>query len=110
MPTSIKIVFRQRDGRVVEAIGKIGQSVRDVAISSGVAGIPGECGGNCACGTCHVQVSDDWIELVGLVEPDSIEDATLDFSSNRGVNSRLSCQIPVRPELDGLVVSVGNDL
>jgi 2Fe-2S ferredoxin len=105
----IRIIYQQRDGRAIEAEGRVGQTVRDLAMKSGVKGILGECGGNCACATCHVQIADEWIGRVGRVAKDGVEDSTLDFCTDRTEFSRLSCQIPIRPELDGLVVTVGND-
>jgi len=106
----IRVRFRQRDQRTIEAAGSSGQSVRDLALAAKVMGILGECGGNCACGTCHVVIDNAWIDRIGRVVPGSVEDATLDFSSNREPNSRLSCQIALQPELDGLIVTVGNDV
>jgi 2Fe-2S ferredoxin len=74
------------------------------AVRQGVPGIVGECGGNTSCATCHVYVDERFAEMVG--PPTDLEDDVLDLAvSDRRVSSRLSCQITVTPELDGLVVS-----
>ncbi len=101
-----KVTFIQADGvvRVLENI-KPGRSVMEVARENGVVGILGDCGGTCACATCHVYVDPKWVRVVGA--PDDIEDALLDMVDTRTENSRLSCQITLRPELDGLIVTVG---
>jgi 2Fe-2S ferredoxin len=77
----------------------------EMARASGVAGIYGDCGGTCACATCHVYVDPAWVAATG--SPDDIEDALLDMVDSRQSNSRLSCQIKLGPELDGLKVTVG---
>jgi 2Fe-2S ferredoxin len=73
------------------------------AIRNGVPGIEAECGGACACATCHVYVSEEWREKTGEAEP--MEQDMLDFAYDVRPSSRLSCQIKVTPELDGLVVT-----
>ncbi len=80
-----------------------GQSVMEGAVRNGVPGIDADCGGNCACATCHVYVDEAWL---GRVEgPLEGEKSMLDYVQKAKPNSRLSCQIAVTPELDGLVVS-----
>ena len=74
------------------------------AVRNSVPGIEAECGGACACATCHVYVDDEWTEKVG--GPDVMEEDMLDFAYDMRPNSRLSCQIRVTSELDGLVVHV----
>jgi 2Fe-2S ferredoxin len=74
------------------------------AIRQSVPGIEAECGGACACATCHVYVDDAWTEIVG--KPAAMEEDMLDFAFDVRPNSRLSCQIKVTDALDGLVVSV----
>lgn len=92
--------------RVVDAT--VGESVMANAVKNGVAGIIGECGGNVSCGTCHVYVRDEFLPLVG--EPGEMEDDLLDMGvEDRRPTSRLSCQIRVTPELDGLTVDVPED-
>jgi 2Fe-2S ferredoxin len=86
--------------RSVEAA--IGGSVMEAAIRGNVPGIDAECGGACACATCHVYVGEAWMDRVGAPAP--METDMLDFASDVKATSRLSCQIRVRAELDGLVV------
>jgi ferredoxin, 2Fe-2S len=86
--------------RTIEA--ELGSTVMETAIKHGVPGIEAECGGACACATCHVYVDEAWREATGT--PDAMEVDMLDFASDLRESSRLSCQIKVRPELDGLVV------
>jgi 2Fe-2S ferredoxin len=77
--------------------------VMETALRNNVPGIDAECGGACACATCHVYVADDWIDVVGKAQ--DMEQDMLDFASDVRENSRLSCQIKIAPNLDGLVVS-----
>jgi len=86
--------------RTVEA--EVGSTVMETAIRNGVPGIDAECGGACSCATCHVYVDEAWRAVVG--EPEPMEEDMPDFPFDVRPNSRLSCQIRVRPELDGLVV------
>jgi 2Fe-2S ferredoxin len=79
-----------------------GLTVMEGARDNGIPGIEAECGGACACATCHVYVDDAWKDKVG--EPASMEEDMLDFAFDVRPTSRLSCQIKVKPELDGLVV------
>jgi 2Fe-2S ferredoxin len=97
-----KITYVDHDGtqRVVEA--KVGSTVMETAIEHGVPGIVAECGGACACATCHVHVAPEWQERVGA--PESMEEDMLDFAFDVRPTSRLSCQIRVTEALDGLVV------
>lgn len=83
----------------------IGDSVMATAVRNGVPGIFGECGGNASCATCHVWVRQEF--LAGLDEIGELEEDLLDMAvSERRDGSRLSCQIRVTPDLDGLVVDV----
>jgi len=98
----IKITFVDSEGtaRTVEA--EEGSTVMENAIRNGIPGIEAECGGACSCATCHVYVAEGWEAATG--EPQPMEEDMLDFASDVRPNSRLSCQIRVKPELDGLVV------
>jgi 2Fe-2S ferredoxin len=98
----VQITYIDVDGaaRTVEA--EAGSTIMETAIRNGVPGIVAECGGACACATCHVYVDEEWRAATG--EPQPMEEDMLDFASDVRPNSRLSCQIRVRPELDGLVV------
>lgn len=92
------------DGTRFEIAADDGSTVMETAVKNGVPGIEAECGGACACATCHVYVDEDWVATVG--EPEPMEEDMLDFAYDVRPNSRLSCQIKVRPELDGLTVTV----
>lgn len=97
-----KITFIEHDGtaHTVEAVN--GLTVMETAIRNMVPGIDADCGGACACATCHVYVDEAWQDRTG--ERSSMEQSMLDFASDVEANSRLSCQIKVSEALDGLVV------
>ena len=86
--------------RTVET--EIGSTVMEAALKNGVPGVEAECGGACACATCHVYVDEEWREKTGAPSP--MEEDMLDFGYDVRPNSRLSCQIKVTSDLDGLVV------
>ena len=89
--------------RVVDA--ELNDSVMSTAVKNGVDGIVAECGGNATCATCHVYVRDEFLDLVG--PPNDLEEDMLDLAvSERRSGSRLSCQINVVEELDGLTVDL----
>ncbi|MFC3214867.1 2Fe-2S iron-sulfur cluster-binding protein [Novosphingobium panipatense] len=82
-----------------------GISLMELGRRHGVAGIMGDCGGGCACATCHVYIGEEWWEKVG--GPDDVEFAMLDMVADvMRDNSRLGCQVRMSPELDGLAVTV----
>ena len=97
-----KITFIDAAGtsRIVES--EVGSTVMEAALKNGVPGVEAECGGACACATCHVYVDEEWRAKTG--EPSPMEEDMLDFGFDVRPNSRLSCQIKVTEELDGLVV------
>ncbi|GGK43038.1 2Fe-2S iron-sulfur cluster-binding protein [Salinarimonas ramus] len=97
---SITFIDVQGEARTVEA--EPGSTVMENAVRNGVPGIEAECGGSCACATCHVYVDEAWREKVG--DPEPMEEDMLDFAFDVRPTSRLSCQIRVREDLDGLVV------
>ena len=97
---NITFIDAHGESRTVEA--EIGSTVMETAIRNAVPGIEAECGGACACATCHVYVDDAWTAAVGHAEP--MEEDMLDFAFDVRPNSRLSCQIRIRDDLDGLVV------
>jgi ferredoxin, 2Fe-2S len=104
--SSITVTFVQVDGaeKTITNV-ELGESLMQVARAAGVEGILGDCGGGCACATCHVYVDAQWQAVVG--PPDDVESSALDMVSDvQRSNSRLSCQIVARPELDGLKVTV----
>jgi 2Fe-2S ferredoxin len=99
-----KITYIAFDGTRFEVNAENGSTVMENAIRNSVPGIEAECGGACACATCHVYVDEAWTALVG--EPEAMEEDMLDFAFDVQPTSRLSCQIKVRAELDGLIVKV----
>jgi 2Fe-2S ferredoxin len=100
----VKINFRSHTGNVRTVDAELGSTVMENAVREAVPGILAECGGACACATCHVYVDDDWKEQVG--DPSPMEEDMLDFAFDVRPNSRLSCQIKVVEALDGLTVTV----
>lgn len=101
MPT---VVFIQPDGTRQELEAELGYSVMEVATLNGIPGIEAECGGACSCATCHVHVDPAWFNK--LPDMDPMEDAMLDAANDRQATSRLTCQIEMTDELDGLTVTV----
>lgn len=98
-----KVIFHDHEGKTREVDAKNGMSVMEAAISNMIPGIDADCGGACACATCHVYISDKWI---GKLRPkDDMEDSMLDFADNVQDNSRLCCQILLSDELDGIEVT-----
>ena len=98
-----KLTFFANDGTQFDVDAENGSTVMENAIRNAVPGIEAECGGACACATCHVYVDEAFMPLVG--DPQPMEEDMLDFAYDVRPNSRLSCQIRVRDELDGLVVT-----
>jgi 2Fe-2S ferredoxin len=98
------ITYIESDGTRHETEGEVGSTVMETAIMNGIPGIIAECGGSCTCATCHVYVDEAWTEVVG--GPSMMEEDMLDFAYQPKPNSRLSCQIRVKDEIDGLVVHV----
>ena len=98
-----KIIYVDHEGteRTVEATN--GESVMEAAIKNSIPGIDADCGGACACATCHVYVDEAFMEKVGT--PEDMEQSMLDFAENVKATSRLSCQISVSDDLDGLKVT-----
>jgi len=81
-----------------------GVTVMEGAVKNSIPGIDADCGGACACSTCHVYIDATWLEKVG--GPKDMEEDMLDFAFDVKENSRLSCQIEVSDELDGLIVKM----
>ena len=99
-----KVTFRTADGTDHHVDAELGESVMQTAIANDVPGIIAECGGSCICSTCHVLVAAEWATTVG--SPGDDEEFTLEVAPERGEHSRLSCQIPVTAECDGLILHV----
>jgi ferredoxin, 2Fe-2S len=98
----IKFVDHSGHEHLVEAL--LGQSVMQTAVSNMVPGIVGDCGGNCACATCHVYIGGPWREHIPPANKEERE--MIDCALHVEDNSRLSCQVYITPELDGLVVRI----
>ncbi|MBI2994552.1 MAG: 2Fe-2S iron-sulfur cluster binding domain-containing protein [Gammaproteobacteria bacterium] len=97
-----KIIYIASDGTTTEVEAQNGISVMQAAVNNGVAGIVAECGGACSCATCHVHVDPAWVGK--LPEPQGTEKDMLEFVIDPQPTSRLSCQLRITDELDGLVV------
>jgi 2Fe-2S ferredoxin len=98
-----KITYVDSSGTERTVEGKNGMTVMETAIKHNVPGIDADCGGACACATCHVYVDPAFAEKVG--KPSAMEQSMLDFAENVKETSRLSCQIKIRDDLDGLRVT-----
>jgi 2Fe-2S ferredoxin len=79
-----------------------GYTLMEGAVNNQVPGIDGDCGGACACATCHVYVPPDW--AAKIPEPGELETGMLAFAHDADATSRLACQIKVTPELDGIEI------
>jgi 2Fe-2S ferredoxin len=97
-----KITYIEHNGKSHTIDVKSGQSVMEGAVKHNIPGIDADCGGACACATCHVYVDEAWVEKTG--KPSAMEESMLDFAQEQQPNSRLSCQIIVKDNLDGLIV------
>jgi len=97
-----KIVFIEHDGKEHVVDASPGTSIMQAAINNLVPGIEADCGGLCACATCHGYVDSAWLDKIA---PKSRGEADLlANASNVQANSRLTCQIPIKPELEGIVI------
>jgi 2Fe-2S ferredoxin len=102
-----KITYIEFGGNEHAVDVRNGLSVMEGAIKNNVPGIDADCGGACACATCHVYVDEAWREKTGAAS--AMEESMLDFAQNVEPNSRLSCQIRVTDALDGLIVRLPED-
>ena len=101
-----KVIYHGLDGIRNEVEVAVGNTVMEGAIDNDIDGIVAECGGACACATCHSYIADDWLARVKLM--DDMEDAMLDSALDRKDSSRLTCQIEMTAEMDGLEVIVAD--
>lgn len=99
-----KIHFIQHDGQTQTVDATVGQTVMEAATGAMVRGIVGECGGGCSCATCHVYVDEPW--FAKLTPADEMEQGMLEGAVEPGPKSRLSCQIRMNDELDGLTARI----
>lgn len=98
-----KIIYQHPSGEQTTVDLSNGQTLMEGAVYNGISGILAECGGSCACATCHIYVDEAFMDKVGPLG-DYEEDMLEEVASPKKENSRLSCQIRVTDELDGLVV------
>jgi 2Fe-2S ferredoxin len=102
---TVTLTFRSPDGTTTAVTAPVGQSVMQAALFNNVDGIEAECGGSCMCATCHVYLSDPALEVVAALSEE--EDAMLEeTAAQRKPESRLSCQLVITPELDGMIFDV----
>jgi len=101
MPT---VKFIEHDGTEHIVEGNTGDSLMSAALNSLVPGIDADCGGECSCATCHVLIDESWVAKTGEISDG--EDSMLDLNPDRASNSRLSCQISLSDDLDGMVVQL----
>lgn len=100
-----RIVFIEHDGTRHEVDADNGTNLMAAALDNGIPGIDGDCGGNCACATCHLYITDSWRDVVGAPVSD-IERDMLGIADGVTAASRLGCQVSVTPAMDGLVVTL----
>ena len=99
-----RIVFIEADGRRRPVDARVGVSLMETARQHAIAGVVAQCGGACACATCHVYVDPAW--LGRLPPPEDMEEGMLQIAWEPRANSRLSCQVEVTEDMDGLEVTV----
>ncbi|PHR91643.1 MAG: 2Fe-2S ferredoxin [Robiginitomaculum sp.] len=98
-----KITFISSDGTTRDVDASAGASIMEAAVQNMIPEIDADCGGACACATCHVYVAEEWMSK--LTPKDDMEDSMLDFAEEVRDNSRLSCQIIMNNDLDGITVT-----
>ena len=99
-----KITYIEHNGTEHTVDVASGLSVMEGAVNNNIPGIDADCGGACACSTCHVYVDPAWVAK--LPEREDMEEDMLDFAFEPNERSRLTCQVKVTPEMDGLVVQM----
>jgi 2Fe-2S ferredoxin len=100
----VKVRYVQPDGSSRTLELAVGTSVMQGAVAAGLRGIEAQCGGACACATCHIKIDPRWLAVVG--PPNAVEAEMLDMALDADERSRLSCQIMVTPDLDGLAIEL----
>ena len=100
-----QVTYIEPDGRLQTLEVDTGTTVMRAAVDAAIDGIEAQCGGNCACATCHCYVQDPWLDYL---PPPSVVEALMlsNVAAERRPNSRLSCQLVVEPALDGLTVEL----
>jgi ferredoxin, 2Fe-2S len=107
----IKVTFYYDDGKKSETVEapvhhSLMEASKYYSENNYIPGIDADCGGSCACCTCHVIVDESWIKKVGKPKPTSAEQELLDYEHKATENSRLACQIDLTEKLDGLIVRI----
>jgi 2Fe-2S ferredoxin len=102
-----KVIYITPDEARHEVDVENGYSIMEGAINNNIDGIVAECGGACACATCHSYIDPEWVGKLAAM--DDMEDSMLDAAFERKENSRLTCQIEMSDALDGIVVRVGEN-
>ena len=102
-----KVIYITPDETKHEVDGETGYSIMEGAIDNNIDGIVAECGGACACATCHSYVDAAWTDKIPAM--DDMEDSMLDAAFERKDNSRLTCQIEMSDALDGIVIHVADN-
>lgn len=100
----LKATFVQHNGESVKLDVETGYTLMEAAVRGGVEGIDAECGGACACGTCHIIVDEAWFSKLAATGED--EAAMLEFVSHASPTSRLACQVRLNEDLDGIVIKI----
>ncbi|GAA6182389.1 2Fe-2S iron-sulfur cluster-binding protein [Shimia sp. NS0008-38b] len=100
----IKLTFVQADGSRIAALAEAGDTVMQAAVAAGVSAIAAECGGACACGTCHCVMTPEWAKRLPAAAADEVD--MLEFVIDPQPNSRLSCQVTVDELMDGIEIHV----
>ncbi len=99
MPT---IIFIEPNGTEHSVTAEVGTRLMLAAVDNMVPAITGDCGGSCACGTCHGYVDEAWLNLFPLPMADEL--SMLDGVVDRQANSRLTCQLAIREDMDGMII------
>ena len=102
-----KVIYITPNGERIEVEVENGYSIMEGAINNNIDGIVAECGGACECATCHSYIDDNWLSR--LPEMDDMEDSMLDAAYERQSNSRLTCQIEMNDDLDGLIIYIADN-
>ncbi len=100
----VKITYIEHGGTRHTVDAPPGLSMMKAAVNEGIEGIVAECGGNCACGTCRVYIAESW--RAKLQPPKDAEREMLEYAGDARPDVRLSCQIPVTDEIDGIEVQM----
>ena len=102
-----KIFFRNSSNQRLDVEVNPGETLLDAAKKINIKEITGDCRGNCACGTCHVHISEEWIDHIEPIYIASLEPFLLEKSDKHDTRlSRLACQVEIKEEYDGLVIDL----